>query len=213
MAAADNRNSIFEIPSTDRTLPDCTVEPGREKDCKYLDCVLFRFPQRRCRPHHRVMHSPDARLELAALYDTFGRTVYSMLLGMIRDPQTAEDLTQDTFLRVWIHRHRFDPERGRPEAWIMTVARHSAVDYLRALRPRVALDSIPPAAAEFHDLGDICAVRQALAALEPDQRLALELAYGEGLTHVELAERMQRPLGTVKTWVRMGLRNLAAQMG
>jgi RNA polymerase sigma-70 factor, ECF subfamily len=161
------------------------------------------------------MHSPDARLELAELYDRFGRLVYTMILRMVRDKHTAEDLTQEAFLRVWIHRARFDPERGSPAAWLMTVARNTAVDYLRATRSRtgVALEAIPPIAVEAPDPDDVYAIREALSGLEPDQRRALELAYGEGLTHGELAERLNRPLGTVKTWVRLGLRNLAAAMG
>ena len=160
------------------------------------------------------MHSPDAGLEFARLYDAFGRPVYAMLRRMVRSTQVAEDLTQETFLRIWIHRDRFDPSRGSAAAWLMAVARNAAVDYLRAAGSRVgpALDAIPPVAAEAPDLDEMYAVREGLAVLEPDQRRALELAYGEGLTHAEVAERMGRPLGTVKTWLRMGLKTLAAQM-
>ena len=161
------------------------------------------------------MHSPECRLNLAELYDTQGRAVYAMLLRMVRDRATAEDLMQETFLRVWIHRERFDPTRGRAAAWVMTVARNTAVDFLRAVGPRtgVGLDAIPPVAAGGPELDEVYAVREGLAELEPDQRRALELAYGEGLTQAEMADRLRRPLGTVKTWVRMGLRNLAAAMG
>ena len=135
-----------------------------------------------------------------------------MLLRMVRNPHTAQDLTQETFLRVWIQRRRFDPERGRPAAWVLTVARNTAIDYLRSAKPAVALETTPPASTDAPDPDEVCAIREALANLEPDQRRALELAYGEGLTHAELAKRMRRPLGTVKTWIRAGLRNLAAQM-
>jgi RNA polymerase sigma-70 factor (ECF subfamily) len=156
------------------------------------------------------MH-PDVCLDLAALYDAFGRAVYAMLLRMVRNPQTAEDLTQEAFLRAWMNRHRFDPARGRPAAWLMAVARNSAIDYLRAARPQTM--DVPPLPAESPDPCDVYAVRRALARLAPEERRALELAYEEGLTQAEIARRIGRPLGTVKTWVRVGLRNLAAAMG
>lgn len=166
------------------------------------------------------MHSLESRLQrrdasaVAELYDTFGRVVYATVLRMVRDRHAAEDLTQETFLRVWTNLGRYDPERGRPAAWLLAVARNSALDYLRAAKVRTAppLDGLPPLASVGPDPDTAHAVREALAALKPDQRRALELAYIVGLTQAEMAQRLHKPLGTVKTWVRAGLRSMAEQM-
>jgi RNA polymerase sigma-70 factor (ECF subfamily) len=166
------------------------------------------------------MHSLESRLErrdpaaVAELYDACGRQVYAAILRIVRDPTAAEDLMQETFLRFWVRLARFDPARGRAAAWLLTMARNTALDYLRAARLRTgpALDEVPPVAADSPDPLTAAAVQEALRALDPVRRRALELAYREGLTNAEVAERLHRPLGTVKTWLRSGLRELAAQM-
>ena len=155
------------------------------------------------------------------LYDRYGRLVYCQILRMVRDVSTAEDLVQQTFLRAWNRAASLDPEKPSIRPWLMTVARNHAIDYLRSTRWR------PDDSVEFDETNHSPAVnleqqflvtdiatrlKSAMQKLLPNQHRAIELAYFEGLSHTETAERMGQPLGTVKTWVRMGLKNLRAEL-
>jgi len=161
---------------------------------------------------------------LAELYDRYGRAVYSLILRVVRDAATAEDLVQETFLRVWNRVQGFDAERGSILPWLLAVARNRAIDYLRSAGGRSERSAV-----EFEETDhpalytdmekDILAsdktrrVKAALAKLSPNQRQVIELAYFEGLSQTEMAERMGQPLGTVKTWVRTALKNLRDELG
>ena len=160
---------------------------------------------------------------LAELYDRYGRLVYSLILRVVRDGGIAEDLVQETFLRVWNRVHGFDAEKGAIGPWLLAVARNRAIDYLRSAggRERNALEfEETDHPALYTDMErDIVtsdtarAVRAAMEKLSPQQRQVIELAYFEGLSQTEMAERMQQPLGTVKTWVRTALKNLRNDLG
>jgi RNA polymerase sigma-70 factor (ECF subfamily) len=159
---------------------------------------------------------------LAALYDAHARAVYSLALRIVRDEADAEDVLQDVFAQAWRQARRYDPARGTVAAWLLTMARTRAIDRLRARRARP--DTSAPASddgtwldvsAPVVDPGDALAasrdaarVRAALEALPLLQRLAIELAYFEGLTQSQIAERLEEPLGTVKTRIRLGLLKL-----
>jgi RNA polymerase sigma-70 factor (ECF subfamily) len=157
-------------------------------------------------------------LALAELYDRYGRITYSLILRVVRDSGIAEDLVQETFLRVWNRVHGFDAQKGSIGPWLLAVARNRAIDYLRSAggRERNSLEyeeSDHPAL--YCDMEkDILAsdkarrVKSAIDRLSPNQRQVIELAYFEGLSQTEMAERMGQPLGTVKTWVRTALKNL-----
>lgn len=157
------------------------------------------------------------------LYDRYGRLAYALIYRIVRDQGTAEDLVQETFLRIWNRAHAFDSDRGSLGAWVLTVARNRAIDYLRSVQGRMAhsafgLETEYPQL--FVDLEkDLLnsdrakRLRSALKKLNPNQKLVLELAYFEGLSQSEMAERMQQPLGTVKTWVRSALRILREELG
>ena len=158
------------------------------------------------------------------LYDRFGRLAYSVILSIVRDTATAEDLTQETFLRVWNRVQHFDSERGALGAWLLAVARNRAIDYIRSAKSRVAMNSYELEEKEHPSLfvdmerhlftaESARRVRDAMARLNPNQRTVIELAYFEGLSQTEMAERLQQPLGTVKTWVRSALKILREQMG
>ena len=146
--------------------------------------------------------------------------VFSLAIRMVRDPSVAEDLVQETMLRVFNRLHFFDPERGSLGAWVVAVARNQAIDYVRSAGGRqrqseLFIDGIEDPGI-FSDLGlgeseilrfeQIERVRDALTQLNENQRLVIEMAYFEGLSQSEMAERLQQPLGTVKTWVRSALR-------
>jgi RNA polymerase sigma-70 factor (ECF subfamily) len=152
---------------------------------------------------------------LGALYDRHVRAVYSMALRVLRDEADAEDVVQEVFAQVWRQATRYDRTRGTVAAWMLTMARSRAIDRLRARRARpdahTAVDTVerPAPAADPADAiaaeRDAERVRLALDALPALQRLALELAYFEGLTQSEIASRLEEPLGTVKTRIRLGL--------
>ena len=132
----------------------------------------------------------------------------------------------DVFWQVWRQAGRYDPARGAPPAWIFTVARSRAIDRLRARHrredrtisfddPNANLDPLddeatPDQVASFRQARD--AVREAMKSLSPAQREAVELAFFKGLTHVEIAERLKEPLGTVKTRIRQGLLRLRSRL-
>jgi RNA polymerase sigma-70 factor (ECF subfamily) len=153
---------------------------------------------------------------LAACYDVMGPVVFSLAVRMLRDRPAAEDVTQDIFVQVWRQAANYDTTRGSPEAWIMMIARTRILDRLRSRSAGVILkpvgDNLPdaPAAEDWpEDLAisreDAVNVRKALAELPQDQKHAIELAFFEGLTHVEISEKLSVPLGTIKTRIRLGL--------
>ena len=160
---------------------------------------------------------------LAELYDRYGRLAYSLILRVVRDVGVAEDLVQETFLRIWNRVQGFDAEKGSVGPWLMAVARNRAIDYLRSTTGR-ARNSLELETTEHPALytdmeRDLLfsdkarRVKAALEKLSPRQREVIELAYYEGLSQTEMAERLGQPLGTVKTWVRTALKNLRDELG
>jgi RNA polymerase sigma-70 factor, ECF subfamily len=158
---------------------------------------------------------------LAALYDSHARPVYSLALRVVGDTGDAEDIVQEVFAQAWRQAGRYDPSRGTVAAWLLNITRTRAIDRLRARRARPDAAATAPESNEltlqapFIDPGDTLAaerdavqVRAALQQLPVLQRLAIELAYFEGLTQHEIAERLEQPLGTIKTRIRLGLLKL-----
>lgn len=160
---------------------------------------------------------------LGELYDRYGRLVFSLILRVVRDAGIAEDLVQETFLRVWNRVQGFDSGKGAIGPWLLAVARNRAIDYLRSAggRERNALeleDVDHPSLysdmeADLLNSDRARRVKAAMQKLSPNQRQVIELAYFEGLSQTEMAERMGQPLGTVKTWVRTALKNLRDDLG
>jgi RNA polymerase sigma-70 factor (ECF subfamily) len=154
--------------------------------------------------------------------DRHSRRAYSVIMRILGSQSDAEDVLQETFVRVWSRAESYDALMGTPSAWLTRIARNRAIDRLRARRVRgnVAVGPIqagddPPRSEEpvTRDTPETVlegrtmagAVRTALAALTPAQRALIEAAYFEGYTHSELATRFGVPLGTVKTRIRTGL--------
>ncbi len=156
---------------------------------------------------------------LRTLYDQHGRGMFSLAMRMLRSQEDAEDLVQEVFVQAWRQAGRYDASRGTVAAWLLVQTRSRAIDKLRSRRTRpegieaagvLAQQRDPAAGADVEAvrLEQADAVRRALDGLPHPQRVALELAYYDGLTHVEIAERLEEPLGTVKTRIRQGLLRL-----
>ena len=154
------------------------------------------------------------------LYDRHSRAVYSLVLRILRQAGTAEEVVQDVFLQLWRNAGQYDASRGPFIPWLLTLARHRALDTLRLKSERQRrredqTEELPPVVAappEFEKQLDekrfAEKVRTLMSFLNPQQRRAIELAYFEGLSHSEIAAALKEPLGTVKSWIRNGLLRL-----
>jgi RNA polymerase sigma-70 factor (ECF subfamily) len=158
------------------------------------------------------------------LYDRFGKLVYSVIVAIVRDGSLAEDLVQETFLRVWNRVHAFEAGRGALGPWLLAIARNRAIDHLRSLNARMDRNAYELDVREHPSLfvdmerevlntDHARLIRKAIAKLSAQQQKVIELAYYEGLSQTEMAERMGEPLGTVKTWVRAALKHLREELG
>lgn len=156
---------------------------------------------------------------LGELYDRHATPVYSLALRIVRRPEDAEDVTQQVFTQAWRTSARFDASRGVVAAWLLMMARSRAIDCLRRRNPardgisdddRLAAIPDPEPSVEYvvATREQVERVQVAIEALPAEQRLAVELAYYDGLTQSEIAERTSTPLGTVKTRVRSALQTL-----
>jgi RNA polymerase sigma-70 factor, ECF subfamily len=167
-----------------------------------------------------LMRDFAAREPAAAgeLYDRFASRVYGLGIVMLGNESAAQDLVQDTFVKLWRSAARYDQGRGKLETWVLLVARSLAIDALRrrVLDARTLERSTPPGAAsteptpeEIAEVVDLSErARHAMEQLSPGQRAALELAYFGGKTSAEVAELEGIPLGTAKTRIRSALLKL-----
>jgi RNA polymerase sigma-70 factor (ECF subfamily) len=150
------------------------------------------------------------------LYENYHRQAIGLAYGVLRDRAESEDVVQEALLAAWRARDRYDPGKGSTRTWLLTMVRNRAIDALRArqVRRAEALDDDRPWAADCDVPGMVLAdldaawVHSALAHLPPEQRRAVELAYFGGLTHVEIADKLAIPLGTVKGRLRLALERL-----
>jgi RNA polymerase sigma-70 factor, ECF subfamily len=156
---------------------------------------------------------------LGTFYDTTSRLTFGLVLRILGDRSAAEEVLIDVYTQVWRQAAAYDRSRGTPLAWLTTIARSRALDRLRSgwqeQQRRQPLDELHDMAARAASPEDAAAasehqrlVQSALAALPPEQRQVIELAYYSGLSHSEIAAHLNQPLGTVKTRTRLGLLKL-----
>ncbi|GAC1546646.1 MAG: sigma-70 family RNA polymerase sigma factor [Herpetosiphon sp.] len=152
---------------------------------------------------------------LGEAYDHYGRLVFVVALRIVGDRQVAEEVTQDAFLRCWNGIERYQPSQGTFASWLLSIARHRAIDELRSRRNTESNQSVPfdeTFSRATHDPGDDAEtrgdVRSALAQLPTEQRRVIDLVYWTGMSRVEVAEHLKVPLGTVHTRLRLGMAKL-----
>ena len=157
---------------------------------------------------------------LLHLYDRHAGRVYALALRMLNDPMSAEEITQDVFWKLWSRARSYLASRGLFSTWLLSIARHAAIDRLRLDRRRPSLaddEELDEAWAELPDADSTSeearwrALYFAVRALPHEQRQVIDLAYYQGLSHSQIAEMLGWPLGTVKTRLRMGMEQLRRQ--
>ncbi|MGH9758127.1 MAG: sigma-70 family RNA polymerase sigma factor [Candidatus Acidiferrales bacterium] len=154
---------------------------------------------------------------LVRLYDEYSGLVYGVARRVLRNGAAAEDVVQDVFLQLWRKPGSFDERRGRLAPWLAVIARHKAVDALRKLKYEEDPEELLQAEAAAgenpaHFSADSDKAKRLMAQLPVEQKQVLELAFLDGLTHVEIAARTGEPLGTIKSRIRLGLLFLRKEM-
>src|SRR5437870_10146222 len=165
----------------------------------------------------RRMASKDANA-LDTFYTRYNRLSFSFVLRIVGNREDAEDVLTDVFWQVWQQSPRYDASRGKPIAWLLTIARTRAIDCIRSTnRQQTRTDELdantqpaagPPEPDSFVLADTRNAVKEALQALPEQQRIPLEMAYFQGMSHTEIATALGQPLGTVKDRIRNGMMHL-----
>jgi RNA polymerase sigma-70 factor (ECF subfamily) len=150
---------------------------------------------------------------LARLFELYSKLVYSVALRVLRDPAAAEDVLQEIFMQMWSAPTNFNAARGNLGGWLAVLSRNRSIDVLRRKRPTDSIEDV--VLASPHNLGrdaehnlTVERVRLVIAELPSEQRQVLDMAFFDGLTHIQIAEKTGDPLGTVKTRIRLALKAL-----
>ncbi len=165
----------------------------------------------------RILHRDVNAFEV--LYDRHSRIVFALVLRILQQASTSEEVVQDVFLQLWRNAAQYDESRGPFVSWLLTLARNRALDQLRLKSERQRrredqTDELPPVVTlpdlegSLDEQRRAKRVRELMASLNPQQKRAIELAYFEGMSHSEIANALREPLGTVKSWIRNGLLRL-----
>lgn len=151
------------------------------------------------------------------LYDNYSDALYGVVLKVVRTEEIAQDLLQDIFVKIWKNVEKYNPEKGRLFTWMLNIARNTSIDYLRVNRLEIQdIDSSVYAVEQnqtiYNEL-DSKELKEIVSRLKPEQQQLIEMVYWGGYTHEEAAQRLDMPLGTVKTRVRNALRDLRKIFG
>jgi RNA polymerase sigma-70 factor, ECF subfamily len=160
---------------------------------------------------------PDA---MADLYDLYGRLLYVLIVRIVRNPSVAEDLVQESFLRAWNRSSQLSDEYASVGPWLVMIARHCALDYLKSsqahLSAQVSIEDAEfPSITIDHEILATDRARMlegAFRNLSENQKRVIQLSFYEGLSQVAIAERLHQPLGTVKGWARSALSRLRGKL-
>jgi RNA polymerase sigma-70 factor (ECF subfamily) len=172
-------------------------------------------------PNHDFLYLLSAtaqgdRLAFADLYRQTAGKLYAISLQMLRRRDLAEEAVQEAFVRIWHNAGDYQQEKGTVLTWMISIVRYRALDMLRATKSRretgdegleEALDEQSPEQ-ELYEQRDRVRIDRCMDGLDEGQRQAIEMAYFRGLTHMEVCDQMETPLGTIKTWIRRGLERL-----
>jgi RNA polymerase sigma-70 factor, ECF subfamily len=158
------------------------------------------------------------RRSFEQLYERFSEVLFSIAYRMLKSQEAAEDVLQDVFVQIWKKAPLFDPARGRPMTWAVTLTRNKAIDLMRSAQRRSDLHDTmhreKEAFSRFDDRSSFDAVasdelwkvvRSAIEKLSKEQRQAIELAFFASMTQTEIAEHLDEPLGTIKARIRRGM--------
>lgn len=192
--------SLFDTPRDTGTIP-------LVNDSTPTDAQLIRLVAR------------NESWALAEIYNRYARLVFSLALKILNDRSSAEEVVQEVFVKVWRRARDYQDDRGKFSSWLTGIAHHHAIDELRRRRVRPSAAGDESAAAEVMDDGpapmdravqslEHSRIVDALCAIPPEQRRAIEMAYFDGFTQQEIADRLGEPLGTIKTRMRLGMQKL-----
>ena len=172
--------------------------------------------------HRSALGEKDA---LEELYTRYSTSVYSLARFMLRNEALAEEATQDIFLNIWLKAASFNPDRGKARSWLMSVAHHKVVDIIRSRRRSITmahptdyetLDLLPSSQRPTDEEAVLNLererIKRALTTLPEAQREVIVLAYYHGLSQSEIAQKLEQPIGTVKTRVRLAMQKLRVEL-
>ena len=169
----------------------------------------------------RGMAAGDRRA-LDTVYEMTSAKMFATIVRIVRVRERAEDLPQDAYIKAWQRAGRFDPAKGSPITWLCTIARNTALSEIRrdGRMADIPDDDLPdieddakPQDEWLCDMQDAEALQRCMEGLQDDHRRSIRLAFFDGLTHSELAQKIDAPLGTIKSWIRRGLSGLKGCLG
>jgi RNA polymerase sigma-70 factor (ECF subfamily) len=162
-------------------------------------------------------HDPAS---IGDLYDLYGRFLFVLVVRIVRNPGAAEDIVQEAFLRAWNRSNQLSDDYTSVAPWLASIARNCALDYLKSSQSRLSAQ-VPMQDADFpavHIEPGIMAsdrtrlIEESFRTLSENQKRVIQLSFYEGLSHAQIAERLHRPLGTVKGWARSAISRLRGQL-
>lgn len=162
---------------------------------------------------------------LKTFYDRTSNMVYGLAIKILKVPEEAEEVVMDIYTNVWNNAHKYNPDRAAPLTWLLMITRSRCIDHIRSNSKRVSsevkkddefisrVESGMQNPEQINQLGDDRKViKEALGNLSENQRKTIELAYFSGYTQTEIAEELDQPLGTIKSWARLGMIKLREVM-
>jgi RNA polymerase sigma-70 factor (ECF subfamily) len=157
------------------------------------------------------------RLAFNYLYENYSDALYGVVLKIVKTEETAQDLSQDIFVKIWKNITQYDSSKGRLFTWMLNIARNTSIDWLRVNRPEIYdIDSSVHLVEKGQDIQpewETGELREIVGKLRPEQQTLIDMVYWGGYTHEETAKKLDLPLGTVKTRVRNALRDLRKIFG